>query len=121
MSNTTKMEILLSIKARYRSAPKKEKKIILNEFCTLCDYSRKYAIRVLNHSSPRPKCSYKLSKRGRKKKYKHPMIYTVLRDLWVTTNLPCSRRLKSIIPLWLPHYRKHIIVNGLLKIHQNRS
>jgi hypothetical protein len=28
----------------------------------------------------------------------------VVKRLWVTTNLPCSKRLKIIIPLWLPFY-----------------
>jgi hypothetical protein len=37
------------------------------------------------------------------------MIHSILKDLWVATNLPCSRRLKAIIPLWLPHYRKQLI------------
>jgi len=37
------------------------------------------------------------------------MIVNVLWDLWVTTNLPCSKRLKAIIPLWLPHFNKYIL------------
>jgi len=39
----------------------------------------------------------------------HPMIVNVLWDLWVTTNLPCSKRLKAIIPLWLPRFNKYIL------------
>jgi len=76
---------------------------ILNEFCTVCGYNRKYAIRLLNttRQAPNPK---KLSRRGRRKQYDDPLILEVLRKLRVTTNLPCSKRLKVIIPLWLPFY-----------------
>ncbi len=38
-----------TIRARYKNAPKKTKKNILDEFCVNCGYSRKYAIRVLNN------------------------------------------------------------------------
>ncbi|HEX9975380.1 MAG TPA: integrase, partial [bacterium] len=48
--------------------------------------------------------SPQLSQRGRKKQYRDPVLLDVLRDLWVATNLPCSKRLKAIIPLWLPYY-----------------
>ena len=38
--------------------------------------------------------------------YDDPLILEVLRDIWVVTNLPCSKRLKIILPLWLPFYTK---------------
>jgi hypothetical protein len=34
------------------------------------------------------------------------MIKKVLTDIWVATNLPCSKRLKALLPLWLPHYKE---------------
>jgi hypothetical protein len=39
------------------------------------------------------------------------MILTVLRDVWVATNLPCSKRLTAILPLWLPHYDRSILTD----------
>lgn len=103
MSGTTKSEYLAALKPRYRKATRVEKQAILNEFCTVCGYNRKYAIRLLNspRRTPNPK---NLSKRGRKKLYDDPLILEVLKRLWVTANLPCSKRLKIIIPLWLPFY-----------------
>lgn len=103
MGTATKYEILNSIRPRYRSCSKTEKKVILDEFCATCHYNRKYAVRLLN-SRTVPKASKNLSKRGRKKQYINPMIFKVLRDIWVATNLPCSKRLKAILPLWLPYY-----------------
>ena len=41
-------EYLKAIKERYQKATRKEKRLILNEFCQVCDYNRKHAIAVLN-------------------------------------------------------------------------
>ena len=108
MGTTTKYEYLKEIRPRYHKADKVQKKIILDEFCTTCNYNRKYAIRLLN-TKQTTKIRANLSKRGRKKQYDEPLILKVLWHLWVTTNLPCSKRLKAIIPLWLPHLNKYIL------------
>ena len=108
MGTTTKYEYLKEIRPRYHKANKVQKKIILDEFCTTCKYNRKYAIRLLN-TKQTTKIRANISKRGRKKQYDHPLILKVLWYLWVTTNLPCSKRLKAIIPLWLPHFNKYIL------------
>jgi len=101
MSPRSKKEYLKSIFLRYRKASFKEKTIILNEFCQNCGYHRKHAIRLL-----------KKFKRFRKPKQKipgRPSIYRAsiikpLEKIWSTANLPCSKRLKAILPLWLPGY-----------------
>jgi hypothetical protein len=103
MSPTAKYEYLEAIKPRYRNASRSEKQIILDEFCRVCDYNRKYAIRLINTESTKINVK-NLSKRGRKKQYDNPLILEVLTELWITTNLPCSKRLKEIISLWLPYY-----------------
>ncbi|MEW6506764.1 MAG: integrase core domain-containing protein [Bacteroidota bacterium] len=48
MSQKAKREYLNEIKPRYKNASKSEKKKILNEFCKVCRYNRKYAIYLLN-------------------------------------------------------------------------
>lgn len=103
MSPTAKAEYLKKIIPRYRKVSKTEKNTILNEFCTVCHYNRKYAIRLLNNGLYTNNKS-NLSKRGRKKQYDHPMIMEVLKEIWIKTNLPCSKRLKAILSLWLPFY-----------------
>jgi len=108
MGTSTKYEYLNAIRPRYKKATKQQKKQILDEFCHTCNYNRKYAIRLLN-SKQTPKVKANLSKRGRKKYYDHPLILDVLWHLWITTNLPCSKRLKAMIPLWLPHFNKYIL------------
>lgn len=103
MTLGAKMEYLEEIYLRYKKADhKEEKSVILNEFCENCGYHRKHAIRALNNfkrfTKPKPK------KRGRKPLYDKASIKEPLERIWLTANLPCSKRLKAIIPLWLPGY-----------------
>ena len=107
MSNRAKKEYLLQIKYRYRTANKKEKNKILDEFCKVCNYNRKYAIRILNSKEadkPRQKRS------GRPKSYNSPVIMHFLKVLLRMTNLICSKRLKEAIPLWIVPYEKSFCV-----------
>jgi len=106
MSNVSRREYLFAIKSRYLEAIKQEKKQILDEFCNACGYHRKYAISLLNRKSFLS--NYELKKKGPKKKYNNPEILKILTCLWKATNLPCSKRLKAIIPIWLPHYPYYI-------------
>jgi hypothetical protein len=103
MGPESKKDYTRKIKNRYHNSTKKEKQLILNEFCKVCDFNRKYAIQILN-SSFIPSHKKNLQKRGRKQQYVDPLIKEILWDIWVITNLPCSKRLKAILPLWLPHY-----------------
>jgi len=47
MSPKSKKEYTAAIKTRYHQANKTEKHFILDEFCTICGYNRKY-----NHKTP---------------------------------------------------------------------
>ena len=107
MSKKAKLEYLLEIRERYLKSDKQEKKKILDEFCQICGYNRKYAIRLLN----KPPSSSKENKRhkcGPKPKYNNSNVQEFIKMLWKRTNLLCSKRLKAIIPLWLPWYSKLI-------------
>lgn len=105
MSHKAKQEYFKEILPRYKEASKKEKHFILDEFCRICSYNRKYAIRLLNgkkESKPKP---YK-GKTGRPRFYNNPMILHFLKVLLRSTNMICSKRLKTIIPLWLPFFEQ---------------
>ena len=93
---------LEAIRQRYRSAVRSEKKRILDKFCMICGYNRKYAIVLLNK---RIKVRRK-TKRGRRSSYDNQRFLEVLHRIWKASDFMCSRRLKAIIPLWLPHYDK---------------
>ena len=90
---------LEAIRNRYHKAKRADKGKILDEFCSVCGYQRKYAIRLL---SGRPT---KMTRRaGRPSQYDEPALTMVLRKLWLATDQMCSKRLVVAIPLWLPHY-----------------
>jgi len=103
MSPLSKAEYRTTIAPRYQKSSKREKSIILDEFCLVCSYNRKYAIRLLN-SEIKKKNPIKQKKRGRKKTYDDPLILDITKNIWSKTNLPCSKRLKQLMPLWIPHY-----------------
>ena len=102
MSKNAKREYLDAIRARYRRARKSTKKLILDEFCGTCGYHRKYAIRILN-TRPGGASPPKLKASGRRPQYQNPEVLAFLKRLWKASNLACGKRLKAMIPLWLPH------------------
>ena len=104
MSPTSKKEYLKSIVRRYQKAGKKDKSKILEEFCQVCGYHRKYAIAklgALRHPRRRPS----KQRRGRKPIYDNPEILQTLKTIWIGTNLICSKRLKAAIPDWIGFYQ----------------
>lgn len=98
------MELYLKqLRLRYKKATRMEKSTILQEFCDTSGYHRKHAIRMLNEKIYVKK---KVKKRGRKPSYKSEVILEPLKTIWLQTNQLCGRRLKTALPLWLPHYEK---------------
>ena len=68
MGKNERQAYLKAIRSRYRRARKKVKVTILDEFCAVCGYNRKYAIRLLNqYGKPRKK-----RRPGRKPIYASP-------------------------------------------------
>jgi hypothetical protein len=100
MGKNERQAYLKAIRARYRRAGKKAKATILDEFCAVCGYHRKYAIRLLHHNGkarhPR--------RPGRKPRYTAPELLTALKRIWLASDQMCSKKLKAAIPLWLPYY-----------------
>ena len=93
---------LEAIRTRYRRARKTGKTAILNEFCAVCGYHRKYALRLLRTSGKRSKPTG--SKPGPASRYVTPELLAALRTIWMASDQLCSKRLKAALPLWLPHY-----------------
>ena len=98
MSCESKQEYIQVQKRRYRRAGREH----IDEVCTVCDYDRKHAIKVLN-GTLKPSTG----KRGRKSQYSAPELLKALKTLWLRSGLLCGKRLKQALPLWLTHYEKH--------------
>lgn len=103
MSKNEKQSYLAAIVKRYRASKKGAKKLILDEFCAVCQYNRKYAIRVLNgyHSRNKRKQSP-----GPKPIYRSEEILKALKKIWFTADQPCSKRMVAMLPHWLPFYEQ---------------
>lgn len=102
MSPKSKKEYLAAVYPRYQKARTIiEKSAILTELCIVCGYHRKHAIRLLAVRYSQKRLT---AKRGRRSYYADPRIVEALKTLWLGSGMPCSKRLKVIIPLWLPSY-----------------
>ena len=104
MSPQSKREYLAAIVKRYRAASRKIQTAILDEFCSTCGYHRKHALRLLR--TFRRFTQKTPAKRGRRPVYDAEEILVPLKRIWIAASLPCSTRLKAIIPEWLPGYIK---------------
>src|SRR5512136_1240664 len=102
MSPRSKKEYTELTALRYKKASRKQKSAILDEFCATYQCHRKHAIRVLRRF--RRFIKPKSKKRGRTPLYPKESILQPLKQIWLAANLPCSKRLKVILPLWLPGY-----------------
>src|SRR3989442_14765157 len=92
-----------AISQRYRRAKRAEKRQILDEFCHVAAYHRKSAIRLLSGPAPgavRPP-------QHRDSLYSAPAI-EALRAIWEAAGYPWSRRLKALLPLWMPWARPRL-------------
>ena len=104
MGNKGRWELLRAIYDRYCNAGRKEKKVILSEFCANTGYHRKYAIRLLSGSRPGRWKSE--PRRGRGVSYSQEVVAL----LTEAAGYPWSVRLKALLPLWMPWIRKHFRV-----------
>ena len=103
MGHKERRAYLDEIRSRYRKAHKLLKAKILDEFCNVCDYHRKHAIRLLGAPFRRIKAKL-LKKRGSKSIYNKGIIIEPLTKIWLATNQMCSKKLKVALALWLPFY-----------------
>jgi len=97
-----KREYLEAVRERYlKATTKAEKSRLLAEICATTGYNRKYVTRVMAKRRPGRKPQ---TKRGRKPVYQDPRLHKPLKAIWRAANLPCGKRLKAMIPIWLRGY-----------------
>jgi hypothetical protein len=118
MSPRSKREYTEASHKRYKHASRSEKKLILDEFCATTKYHRKYAIILLKGFKRFREPVRK--KRGPKPTYMKDEIIQPLKKIWLAANLPCSKRLKVILPLWLPSYSQQFGMLPLDSVHALR-
>ncbi|MEY3202295.1 MAG: hypothetical protein RIR70_1845, partial [Pseudomonadota bacterium] len=95
MGKQEKVAYLKAIRGRYKKADRAGKGKILDEFCAVCGYARKYALRLLNRAERK----VAVAKPGRPSRYAREEIMTPLRAIWLATDQMASKRLVSALPL----------------------
>ncbi len=97
---------------RYRDAARRDKGIILDEFCSVCGYHRKHATSILNariRQEALPRCvlrerpKRKRGRPGRRPTYHGAPFLAALERVWVASGHPCGKRLRALMPAWVPH------------------
>jgi len=109
MSGKTRWDYLKAIYLRYKKVSKAFRARILDEFCQVCNYNRKYAIRLLN--GPAPQKPKTMVRKGRPSAYGAKVI-SALTAIWEAAGYPCSVRLKALLPLWLPWAIKRLALTA---------
>jgi hypothetical protein len=112
MARQSKREYRRSIHKRYRHGSRKEKTAMLEEFCKVCGYNRKYAIWLL--SRPLSNAAPRRAVTQRSATYSKASI-KVLAKVWEASGYLCSQRLKAAMTQWLPWIKRHFEVSEKLE------
>lgn len=101
MSQKIREEMLPRLRQRYLKRSREGRSKMLDELCEQFGYDRKHAIKLLGGKAgwggdpAVPK--------GRPRIY-GPEVTEVLWEIWKLSEQPCGKRLKALLPLWLPSY-----------------
>jgi hypothetical protein len=97
MDMHSRKQLAAVVALRYWKATKKEKSVILSEFCSNTNYERKHAIKVLKKAViSLPGKSKEKQKRNKPSKYM--LIKSTIKKLWETADYPSGTRLKALLP-----------------------
>jgi len=115
-----KKAVTKQLKKRYTRATKKQKGIMLDEFCAMTGYNRSYASwilkikkdRVLGYMRTGGKTIKFVAAKRKKKKKGRPRIYTydvflALRRIWVIFDFICGKRLAPFMGEAVEKLKKH--------------
>jgi hypothetical protein len=101
MSRKIAEEVLPRLRQRYAGRGREGRSRLIDEVCEQWGYSRKHAIKLLG-----AKAGWggdPAVRKGRPPKYREPEL-EVLWSIWRAAEQPCGKRLKALLPQWLPHY-----------------
>ena len=99
------LDSLKKYRKRYAKADRAGRSELLDEFCELTDYHRKYAIALLGRPTDAPAPGSVPRRRG--VTYSKASV-RVLESIWRAAGYPWSVRLKAMLPQWLPWARQHV-------------
>jgi len=106
MSQITRKEVLNELRRKYVRAGRQYKRALIQQVIDLFGYHRKAAIRALRGKprarppGPAPAII------GRPKEYSAEKLLPALKAIWFAAFQPCGKRLKALLPEWLPAYEQ---------------
>jgi hypothetical protein len=95
---------------RYWKAAKKEKSVILGEFCLNTGYGRKYAIKKLRRTFLYRQTK-KIGKIRRNKHSRYMIIKALIKQFWEVSDYPSGTRLAAILPELIKKGREYGEIN----------
>lgn len=101
MSNEMKSEWLPKVRIRYARRNRQGKSRMINELCEDHGYERKYAIKLLRGTLPEGGGS-----RHPGPEPQYESIEPIVRQIWLSAEQPCGKRLVPILRQWLPFYER---------------
>lgn len=103
MGPSAKWEYMKTVYERYRKAEdRKNKGLILDEFCKTYRCHRKHALRMLNAAPPSARRPPR-PKRG--SPYQRGRLPGIIEAVWIASDHLCGQRLKPALIEWLPDIR----------------
>jgi len=112
MSKELKRDWLPKLQERYGRRNRQGKSRMLDELCEDHHYERKYASKLLSGSLP--VC---LGRVHPGPELRYEMIEPVVKQIWLSSEQPCGKRLLPIVQQWLPYYERRY---GELSSRQRR-
>jgi len=97
MSKELKKDWLPKLQERYARRHREGKSRMLDELCEDYEYERKYAIKLLSGALP---AGPRRAPPGPERRYEG--IEPVVRQIWLSAEQPCGKRLVPILRQWLP-------------------
>jgi hypothetical protein len=99
MSKELRIDWLPKLQSRYARRSREAKSRMLDELCEDYHYERKYAIKLLRGALP---TAGGRAHPGPERRY--AVVEPVVRQIWLTAEQPCGKRLAPILRQWLPYY-----------------
>jgi hypothetical protein len=111
MGPQARREYAAKMGRRYRQANRAERSRLLDEFTAMTGMHRKYAIALLG----RPPARRGQSRGARTSRFTDEAV-AVLVQIWRACDFPWSRRLQTMLPLWLPSARRSLGISPELEV-----
>ena len=102
MSKKSIEEYTEKLRERYaRMSGRQARGAVLDEYILVTGFERKYATKVLGGKRRKRSST---SQRGRKAKFKSS-AGKALKNLWLSMEQPCGKRMRDMIPLWIDDFK----------------